>query len=766
MKGRLFRFILIFAGIVVCADSPGLRAEEAPEQFLQAYQAFQAGEKLEGESDPRRALLRYREAELLLSKIATAAPDWQPLVVEYRLKRTRENIARLEKQTAGLPPLEEDLEGPLPSASEQAPEPNMRLPAITTTPGNPSARRNTEVESIPLPGDSSPALATTLRELAAARKELRTAQAENRKLSDRLEKTAADLKSALFEVDRTKVTVVELKSQIAQAGDTIENLKKDRGADPAAIRAQRAQDTAFFLKKLAEANADTEVLREENETLLAKLERASEIIKANEGIRAGLLEERKGLAEELKKNPDKIAAIQSRLDEAEAAIEASRKDLVEAREKLAAQSAELKKQQEGEKARIEKSAAELAELKTQKTKLEAELAKARASAGDRKEVDRLASENKALANKLADAEKRLLAGGGEAAVVALKSELNSVNDRLLDAQNQISARDARIEELAGELDKTAAELARLRLLPEPTDDERTLLAENELLRGIILRQIKLQNSRDEALRNLESELSRLKVKSETLNVQLAILGSPVLELSSEEKSLFKDPVALLTDPEANKLDVTLAITQPSASEATENVKPKTPQGAAELTPEARAMVQEAQELFNRKDYAGAERLYQKIAVLLPENYFVLSNLGAVQIEAGKPSAAEVALGKAILLSPEDSFAQTHLGIAYSRQGRFDEAQAALSKAITLNPSDAVAHNYLGVCLAQKGDRAASEETLKKAISLDGNYANAHFNLAVLYATDKPPALELAKQHYQLATKLGAAPDAALEQLIQ
>jgi Flp pilus assembly protein TadD len=138
----------------------------------------------------------------------------------------------------------------------------------------------------------------------------------------------------------------------------------------------------------------------------------------------------------------------------------------------------------------------------------------------------------------------------------------------------------------------------------------------------------------------------------------------------------------------------------------------------------------------------------------------------VQIEAGKLSAAEVALVKATKLSPQDSFAQTHLGIAMSRQGRFDEAKGALERAIATNPADAVAFNYLGVCLAQRGDRETSEAKLQHAIELDPDYANAHFNLAVLYATAKPPSLELAKQHYQKATQLGSPPDASLERLIQ
>ncbi|MEX1118769.1 MAG: tetratricopeptide repeat protein [Terrimicrobiaceae bacterium] len=769
MKFPFTRILCLLVGLAAFFPHSQSRADETSDLFLRAYQQYQAAEKLEGEADPRRALIRYREAESLLSEIASSSPDWQPLVVEYRLKRTRESIAKMETQAAGLPPLEEELEGPLPSSPERAQPATSRnttpdLPPVTTTPGARQARP-APATTIPSTSTDSPTLANALRELVAAKKELTTLRTDNKKLNDRLEKATADLKSARVEVDRTKVNVVELKSQLAQANDAIENFRRD-GGSLSDVRAEREKEMSLFLRKLAEADADAEVLREENAALMAKLERASGIITESEKIRVSLLEERKTLATSQNASAEDVAAAQKKLAEAESQIQEAKAQVAEAESKLKEKTEEQKLalQQEQEKARA--AAEELTKLAEANADLATQLAAAKESGATKKEVDRLTAENSAMAAKLAEAEKKLTQEGRDIAITALQSELNGVNDRLLEAQAQLASRDKRLEDLAGELDQTSAELARLRLLPEPTSDEKNLLAENDLLRGIILRQIKLQNQRDEALRNLEGELDHLKIKSENLNVQLAILGSPVLELNPEERALFKDPVALLTDPQTDKLEVSMAITKPTAEEATANLKETTAQGAADLTEEARAQVKEAQEFFNQKSYVEAEKVYLKIAQSLPDNYFVLSNLGAVQIEAGKPAAAEVALAKAISISPQDSFAQTHLGIAFSRQGRFDEAQAALTKAIELNPSDAIAYNYLGVCLAQKGDQENSEANLKKAIEINGEYANAHFNLAVLYATGKPPSLELAKEHYQLATKFGAAPDPSLEQLIQ
>jgi Tfp pilus assembly protein PilF len=46
--------------------------------------------------------------------------------------------------------------------------------------------------------------------------------------------------------------------------------------------------------------------------------------------------------------------------------------------------------------------------------------------------------------------------------------------------------------------------------------------------------------------------------------------------------------------------------------------------------------------------------------------------------------------------------------------------------------------------------------------LQPNYAGAHHNLAVVYATQKPPFLELARWHYQKALGMGHPKNAELE----
>ena len=90
----------------------------------------------------------------------------------------------------------------------------------------------------------------------------------------------------------------------------------------------------------------------------------------------------------------------------------------------------------------------------------------------------------------------------------------------------------------------------------------------------------------------------------------------------------------------------------------------------------------------------------------------------------------------------------------------------LSRSAKANPEYAETQNYLGIVLSEKGMRAPAEAALRRAVQLQPNHPAAHNNLAVVYATQKPPALALAKWHYQKAVAAGHARNAELEKLLE
>lgn len=718
----LRKIVLLACGFLLLA-APAW-SQEASDLFLRAYQDFQAGEKLERDGNPREAFTRYQSAAKLLEQITKSQPDWQPAVIEYRLKKTRENITRLEGEVSALPAISEGPEGPLPQQDMPLPPPviNTSRPVVP--------RPNTTGNRPPVPA-STPRPQIPSGESAALRQQLTAARAENERLQDKIGRQAAELKSALVEIDKRKVTVVELKAQLAQAQDAMESAIKDR--EIAAAKAPPVDDKRVkeLSGRIADAEASNEALLEENQRLLTKLESASKYIESADAGRKVLDEDRRKIA----KQRDEVIARTKKIKDNTAALE------------------KLTKEKEDLQARFAK----------EKKDLEAKLVEA----NDSGKLEKLAAENKELAARLADTEKKLSEAAAKPAesekvLTELRSEINSLNDRLLESQAQIATRDDQLKALAKQLDESSGEAARLKLNPQPTVDEKRTMVENDLLRGIILRQIKEQAERDAARNGLEKELQTLQVKSDTISTQLSVLSRPAFQLSDDERLLFKEPIAALTEPDPSSMSVTMAVAKPADGFPL----PAAAEGPESLPEATRDMVDQARKLFDQGRYGDAEKLYQQIVDSAPNNYFALSNLGVTQIQVRKLSAAEVALKKAIAINPKDSFAATNLGIVYCKQGKFDEAIASLQEAVASDEKDHIAQNYLGICYGEKGLKGKAEEAFKRSIQIRDDYADAHFNLAVLYATTEPPSLEPAREHYKKAISLGSTADSSLERLLK
>jgi len=143
----------------------------------------------------------------------------------------------------------------------------------------------------------------------------------------------------------------------------------------------------------------------------------------------------------------------------------------------------------------------------------------------------------------------------------------------------------------------------------------------------------------------------------------------------------------------------------------------------------------------------------------------LVNLAAGQLEQNLLAQAEANLNQARATSPRDAAVLSLLGRLRYQQDRIDEALEALSQSAQLEARNAETYNYLGLTLSRKGLRDPAESALRRAVQLSPAYASAHHNLSVVYATQQPPAIELARHHYQKARAAGQPADAQLEKLL-
>ena len=388
-------------------------------------------------------------------------------------------------------------------------------------------------------------------------------------------------------------------------------------------------------------------------------------------------------------------------------------------------------------------------------------------------------------------EKQLADAQGESA--RLRSEISEVKSRLVTLEKKGTASSEQLKNLKESLAEKDAQLERYSKRKGKSGGSDKLSDENDLLRGIVLRQVKEEARRSQARRLLEDEMKRLNVQSQTLSDQISVLSSPATELTPQERSLFKTGQIVVADSGNGKIEASvsapIAKDQPDSTflpaketnpagqappDQVTNAAPadasvvKTNGGAQEIPWEGKLKecLAKAKDEFDRQDYLQAENTFQEALKISPDDYFALSNIGVVEFQLGKMTEAEMFLKRAASKSKESSFALTTLGIVHYRQQRLDEAQKVLRKAVEVNAQDFTAHNYLGIVLAASGNGKAGEGEIMKAIEINPQYADAHFNLAVIYATGKPPAKMMAKKHYAKAIELGAPPDPSLERLVQ
>ncbi len=756
-------------GRPVAALGPDAAAAVDPsELFLRAFTSVQQAETAERDGKLKLAMSKYRFAATLLDQINQNHPNWQPLIVGYRSRKTSEAITKLQTKIdvqapasapvapADLPPAPPPPAGPGAGGSNSAnsansgdyfalPEPDRAGGGGNATAGG---RRAADAASNNAP--AAPDARASARAEAAVNKAAQEARAKIDRLQDELKNTRKQLDAAQRERESAQKERETARKEQRRLKDQLEEAQ---------------DDLKTAVKKVEQTKTDRDSLAADREKLQARLKEAG--VKNAEAAAAT----RKELRQEIEKLSDRLTKAD------EVAKDASRE-----RDALAAKyAAATKKNAAGTRGELPKEV------------------------NDRLET--LAAENTTLTQKLATAERTIADLNVEAAkrkgeAEAVQGELTKLRQQLAESRDKNDQADTQLVALRKQLDEGAERMKE----GLPKEEANKLAKENELLRNISLRLLKQQNVRAQASKLLGEELVRLEVQSKNVTDQLAVLGQPSVQLTDEERTLFKDPLVAISDnADPSTLAASIVAVSPArggdgaptgaASTSGNGNLPPPPPGASSPSPEAGAasaatagspslpgtaptpapnppvpenlipLAREAKEQLDQGRFPEAEASYEKLVARAPKSVYGLANLGVVLSRQGKLKSAETKLKKAVALAPNDPFSQATLGIVYYQMRRFDDAIECLTRAIALDPKTASAHNYLGITSFQKGWPEAAVEELDKALALRPDYADAHFNLAVVYALNQPPSKEKAMQHYKRATELGAAPDPALEKMI-
>lgn len=749
------------ARLLACALLPFCLGALSPAQSQQSldpsdvwYRGFllvQAAQDLEGRGKDLEALNKLTEAQPIFDVLAQQFPDFQPEIVRDRRHLIAEKRDELKQRLrapqtarptviAGVPNSSADV-APLQTKPIAPPPIPQAEPAESASNANLSRTRVMEIGSgeLSLPSwdeGGSNALPSSGLLPAPGMPRVQTSGGN----------AVGAIASSLHEDLTRKDQLIEWLTNENQ------RLRQDV--------AQRERTLAHVNSELARARASQEELLRR----IAAAESGPGGAEAQETIRK--------LKDLLREATEQLEAATERNAQLVAAMESSQEEMAKMRDRMA-------------------------ELERERDNL-AEVVKGEGNGGTA--LKELMERNRTLTEQLDRAEQLAsslsdLNKEKDEEISLLKGEITRIKLEREQLLSENARHQQSIEELQRKLELLSDGLSEedRRALASATPTERR---ENELLRSIVLKQLRRQAQMKQAKELLLSQLDRLGARSDTLLglVEDIARGS---QLSEEEKSLFRAPqfeeiLAAAQAPdtsETGEASGTVGATpgrsgEPAAGEpgglvmtATLVAAGNAPAGESAFSPDALvenqklsvelAQLDKAARLdFKEGRHAEAESGFLEYLRYLPQNVPCLCNLGVLKIAMANYSEAEYYLEKAIAIESESGLAHYLLGRTYFLQDKLDEALATLETSITHDPQNPKAHNCVGVISSRKGWVARAERAFVNAVSIDPDYGDAHFNLAVLHASKEQPDPGEAGKHYFRALHLGVPRDATIESFLK
>ncbi|MCP5560378.1 MAG: tetratricopeptide repeat protein [Verrucomicrobiaceae bacterium] len=670
---------------------------EASDIFFRGYMANNAGERMEKAGDLQGAIRKYREAEEVLTSVANTFPAWETRMVAYRRGMVKDSIARVEiaiARGAGAAAPADASAGAAPQASAGS------VPA-------PGALAGSTGFVQPSQDGDPPSLNDMLSQWETAwRKKVEALQQQNRIYEGDLSKWQQWYQWASGEIQTTRASRDQAAARVAAVEAEL----------------QRAQ---MAMKAGQTTQAQVDQLMQQKAAAVGQMHAAETKLKS---AQQAATEASQKLAEV----SAKVAGLESERDKALKERDEAMKNADEATKQAAALSA----QNMG--------------LQTQVDDLK--------KRGTTDEMKRLTAENERLKKELDDAQKQVVALQADVTrkdqeIASLKTELTNIQGQLTDLRKENTAYQTQISELTLQLKQVQEQMG-----TKPADGSAIppeLANENEVLRNIILRQLRSQARQQQAKSLVIGELQKMEGASQDLLRQVQELEDSRVTLSPEEQKLFSDPqIKELLGGSAIK--ATLMVQNEPATGA----KPEeTTENSAD------ALVQKGNEALQAKRNDEAAGFYSDALRAEPKNASALIGQGLAYQRAGKYAEAEAALKKCLAYDPENSNAAFTLGVVLFKQEKWSDAMTWFEKCLSVDTKNSQAHHYLGIIANRLGLLQRAEKEFKTVLAIDPSFGEAHFNLAVLYITWDPPQWDKAQAEYKDALSKGVAADENLEKLL-
>jgi len=176
-----------------------------------------------------------------------------------------------------------------------------------------------------------------------------------------------------------------------------------------------------------------------------------------------------------------------------------------------------------------------------------------------------------------------------------------------------------------------------------------------------------------------------------------------------QQSSSQSPVQPLDDGSDSSQPVRSTQASPSSQEA-----------PIALPPELAALLQQAEDDLQRKNYQGALEPLKKVTSASPQTAAAWYYLGYAEHGLHNDDEARQAYQKAVGLQPDLAEAQVNLGSLLLAGRDFTGALPHLLAAVKLKPNDARAHQDLALALDGAGQHEAAAQEFQRAAALDPN----------------------------------------------
>jgi Flp pilus assembly protein TadD len=744
---RLLSAVLLgLASVVVQAQNAPVQPPPPAEQYLRVCEIISRGDRGFTTGDQAEALTAYREAAQALDAFRKQYPGYNTALVDVRVKHVGDRLKLLEQNPPGAAALAAIAPTP---AAPPGPLP-MPLTADVTNEFRTVLRdlRAAEADNAMLLAKLREALASTPalldpRELQRAEQNLAALKDENAQLRKQLESALAPSPTASTtggsaESKRLRREIEDLNRKLkAQAEAAVQLLAEKT------VALNRQADELSALKARAAGNAGPALaaLESENAALKQKLQAASASADSGQTALAqlaaaqGQLTEAKSRIESLQRELEGRPAVGATADierltnenrSLQAQLGVLQREQAEATQKSAAA---LTTQGQEAARELAAARAEVAALQQARAALEQQLA----AAPKPEVVAELRTRNDDLQRQLTDANTRLAAARSRDAVPPPSSitpaELAALRERAQAAEAgsvALRSENTRLQQQATlASQQSAKDVARIRDLESRLSDVEKQLAEAE-------RQVTGRSAR-----SLEKKINGLNEDVLELRARLNVYETKAVPYTKEELALFKKPAP-------NQIVAPKTLPSKSGRGMTANLQTRGEQQLA------------------AGDLGQAEQTLTQVVQVNEREVRALCNLANSQAGQGKLTEAEATIQRALTQAPNDPSSLAVLSFIRYSQNRIEEAFDAASRAAKLAPKDGKIQVLLGVILAEKGMRSQAETAFRKALQLQPNDADAHRNLAVIYLTQKPPRVEMARWHYQKAVANGSPPSTNLE----